>query len=70
MARIVIPDASGHKVVEYDPGNPADVQRAETLLQKVLREGNLAYRTDNMQVVRGVEPGAEETVVIPQIAGG
>ncbi len=70
MARIVIPNYSGHQVIEYDRDNPADVQRAETLLQKVLRQGNIAYRTDNMKVVRGVEPDAEETVVIPQIAGG
>jgi len=68
--RLIVLDRSGHTTVEYNRADPADVARADKVLADALAQGRLAYREDTQQVVRTIDPEAEEIVVLPRLVGG
>jgi hypothetical protein len=71
MAKLTILDSTkGHRTVEFDNTDIADIMRADAVLQETLQKGWSAFREDTGKRVTTVERNAEEIIVIPPIAGG
>ncbi len=80
MHRFLIPDATGHSVVEFDKLSATSMKEAEELFEQLVKgEHKTAYTRDvsgkaggkgESRVVRSHDPNAEETVFFNPLAGG
>lgn len=73
VGKLIIPDRSGHSVVEYDTDIAETMVEAETLFRAALEKGGAAFKIDRENGdlrIRDWDPTAAEVVVIQQLRGG
>ncbi len=75
MHRFLIPDATGHSVVDFDKANPKAMAEAQELFDKLVKgEKKAAYTRDKgkqeSRLTRTHDPNADETVFFNPLQGG
>lgn len=74
MGILSIMDQTGHSTLEFDKADPAQLEAAQAKFMELVgeRKFTAAERTASgtIQKVKGFNPDAAETVLIPQLVGG
>ena len=72
--KFLIPDATGHTVLELDKADPEDLARAAKMFDELVKEQkNVAYTRnpgEQSKLTREHDPNAEETVFFRPLQGG
>lgn len=73
VGKLIVPDKSGHSVVEYDTEAPQTVIDAEALFNAALEAGGAAFKIDTAngnERIKTWDPTAAEVLVLQNLVGG
>ena len=73
MNELKILDPEGHTRTTWDTDEPAEVEEARTLFERLMGRGYRAFRVGTGEeggVVKSFDPRTKETLLVPPIYGG
>lgn len=74
VGEMSIMDASGHKELKWNTGNPEEIAAAKATFDRLVERGYTAFgsekKAESKHAMKTFDPTMEEVVMVPRTVGG